>query len=160
MSNDVCGYVCPAPSLESWMALEKYISKSKLGIQRIRSSELFNYPSEFTPDIDTFIFLIGDRPGYPNATYLTDYNEYDPDFSDIGFPCHPKDRVKMLLGAIGDIFSICKSEKICFSITDSSQVEVVKRICFSEMFDVVIADFEKYQAPPDTLYEVRRGGCI
>ncbi|KAF2406607.1 hypothetical protein SAMN04490179_4443 [Pseudomonas antarctica] len=154
MSNDVCGYVHPSPSPDAWTAVDDYILESELGIFKITSAELFNYPPDFLPSKGTFVFLIGDRPGYPNATYLTDYDEYDPLTSDIGFPSKSQDRVAILLEAITEIASICKAEKIVFSISDSSQIEAVRRINMSDLYEVVLSDFEKHQAPPDTLYEV------
>ncbi len=154
MSNDVCGYVHPPLSPETWAVVERYILDSELGLFKISSAELFNYPAEFSPREGAFVFLIGDRPGYPNATYLTDYDEYDPVTSDIGFPHRPQDRVKLLLKTIGEIASICKAETIVFSISDSSQIETVKRIDASDMYKVVMSDFEKHQGPPDTLYDV------
>ncbi|WP_395609740.1 hypothetical protein [Pseudomonas sp. B22129] len=154
MSNDVCGYVFPPPSPDAWTALDKYISESDLGIFKISSSELFNYPPYLLPSEKTFVFLIGDRPGYPNATYLTDYNQYDPLYSDIGFPSDPIERVEILLAAIFEIISICNSKKIVFSISDSSQIETIKQVDISDVADVVLSDFKRVQAPPDTLYEV------
>lgn len=157
MSNDVCGYVFPPPSPDAWVALDKYISESDLGIFKISSAELFNYPPQLLPSEETFVFLIGDRPGYPNATYLTDYNQYDPLYSDIGFPGDPVERVKILLAAIFEIVAICECKKLVFSISDSSQIEAIKQVNFSCVVDVVLSDFERAQAPPDTLYEVSIG---
>ncbi|WP_124369148.1 MULTISPECIES: hypothetical protein [unclassified Pseudomonas] len=154
MSNDVCGYVFPPPSPDAWVALDKYISESDLGIFKISSAELFNYPPQLLPSEETFVFLIGDRPGYPNATYLTDYNQYDPLYSDIGFPGDPVERVKILLAAIFKIIAICECKKLVFSISESSQIEVIKKIDVFSIVDVVLSDFERAQAPPDALYEV------
>jgi len=40
------------------------------------------------------------------------------------------------------------------AITENNQIETVKRIKFSKMDEVIHADFEKFQAPPDRLYEI------
>lgn len=49
MSNDVCGYVHPPLSPETWAVVERYILDSELGLFKISSAELFNYPAEFSP---------------------------------------------------------------------------------------------------------------
>ncbi|WP_232109210.1 hypothetical protein [Pseudomonas poae] len=49
MSNDVCGYVHPPLSPETWAVVERYILDSELGLFKISSAELFNYLAEFSP---------------------------------------------------------------------------------------------------------------
>ncbi|MCV6395342.1 hypothetical protein OFL29_33545, partial [Pseudomonas aeruginosa] len=61
-----------------------------------------------------FIFLIGDAPGYPNATYLIDYEEYDPDECDIGFSPCPKERVRILLGILTDLSLLLRAKNWFF----------------------------------------------
>lgn len=39
-------------------------------------------------------------------------------------------------------------------MTECNHIEKIKKIKFSEMREVIHADFEAYQAPPDTLYEI------
>ncbi|QXF32709.1 hypothetical protein CE143_05620 [Photorhabdus luminescens] len=154
MSNDVCGYLEPILDSDTNIALDDFISNSKLGIQAIPRNELYNYPDNFTPNSDCFIFLIGDVPGYPNATYLTDYYQYDPETVDIGFPANPKERLDILITTLLDMIKITKATKMVVSITECEQIETIKKIHVSEMRDVIHADFEIYQAPPDTLYEI------
>ena len=101
-----------------------------------------------------FLFFIGDKLGYPNATYLIDYNEYDPEFSDIGFPSGAKERLKILLDTLTDIIRITNSKRMVVAMTECNQIETVKKINFSDFYDEVYKDFEKYQAPPDTLYDI------
>lgn len=40
------------------------------------------------------------------------------------------------------------------SLNECEQIETVKKIQLSDLYEVIHADFEKYQAPPDTLYEI------
>lgn len=42
------------------------------------------------------------------------------------------------------------------AVTDSCQIETIKSIKFSEMRDVIHADFKAAYGPPDTLYEIMR----
>lgn len=111
---------------------------------------------DFEPADNTYIFLIGDRPGCPNATYLTDYCQYDPisSYDDIGFPANPGDRLDILLTVLQDIFNISGANKMVIALTECNQIETVKKIKFSELYNVIHADFEECQAPPDTLYEI------
>lgn len=48
-------------------------------------------------------------------------------------------------------------KKLVFSISDSSQIEAIKQVNVFCVVDVVLSDFERAQAPPDTLYEVSIG---
>ncbi|MEX6162710.1 hypothetical protein AB6G16_14420 [Proteus mirabilis] len=93
------------------------------------------------------------RPNYPNATYLIDYLDYAPE-AEIGFPCGAKERLNILLNVLGDIFVMTGAQKMVVALTECNQIEKVKRIKLSEMRDIIHADFEEYQAPPDTLYEI------
>jgi hypothetical protein len=40
------------------------------------------------------------------------------------------------------------------SLNECEQIETIKKIHLSDLYEVIHADFEKYQAPPDTLYEI------
>ncbi|EOY5093602.1 hypothetical protein [Citrobacter amalonaticus] len=154
MSNDVCGYIATELSDELAKKLADFVRKSELGIQKISKRELYNYPSNFIPINGEYCFLIGDAPGYPNATYLIDYYQYDPATADIGFPANPKERLDILIDTLVNMIKITKATKMVVAITDCNQIDNIKKIKFPEMRDVIHADFEKYQAPPDTLYEI------
>lgn len=154
MSNDVCGYISPSLSREREEILEEYISSKEIGISEITAEQLYNFPTEFILSEDFFVFLIGDRPGYPNATYLIDYDEYDHETSDIGFPPGAKVRLNILLDTLVDMFRITNAQKMVVALTECNQIDTIKRIKLSELYDVIHADFEEYQAPPDTLYEI------
>ncbi|AKJ42458.1 hypothetical protein [Pragia fontium] len=153
MSNDVCGYIEPILDQDKIDELTKFIKHSKLGIQKISKNELYNYPDNLIPTDKIFNFLIGDVPGYPNATYLIDYDQYAPN-TDIGFPADPKERLDILINTLIDMIKLTNATKMVVSMTECNQIETIKRIRFSEMRDVIHADFEAYQAPPDTLYEI------
>ncbi|NKG31771.1 hypothetical protein FVB43_17220 [Erwinia rhapontici] len=154
MSNDVCGYLEPALGFNEMVSLMEYIENSQLNIRPIKAGELFNYPSEFFPKDAFFLFDIADCHGAINATYLIDYDQYDPDSSDIGFPGDPKERLNILLDTLVDMIKLTNAEKMVVAMTECNQIETIKKITLSELYDVIHADFEKYQAPPDTLYEI------
>lgn len=154
MSNDVCGYMTTELSIELAKNLADFVKKSELGIQEISRGELYNYPSDFMPVDGEYCFLIGDAPGYPNATYLIDYYQYDPITADIGFPANPKERLDILINTLISMINITKATKMVVAITECNQIDNIKKIKFPELRDVIHTDFEKYQAPPDTLYEI------
>lgn len=155
MSNDVYGYLLPDPKIDYKLKFEHYIKACSLNIRKIEKRELFNYPTCLMPqtETDSFIFDISDGPNSINATYLIDYDEYAPD-SDIGFPPDPKERLDILINTLIDMIKITNASKMVVSMTECNQIETIKKINFSEMRDVIHADFEMYQAPPDTLYEI------
>lgn len=156
MSNDVCGYIFPAMQPKQANILEEYISACEIGIIKIPKDQLYNFPQTFEPESNLYTFLIGDRPGYPNATYLIDYDQYDPksSYSDIGFPANPRDRLDMLIKVLQDIIKISGATKMVVALTECNQIETVKKIKLTELYNSIHADFEEYQAPPDTLYEI------
>ncbi|MDY0972289.1 hypothetical protein [Siccibacter turicensis] len=156
MSNDVCGYIFPAIDMTHKDMLKKYISTCETGIDIINKDQLYNFPKDMDPTEDLFCFLIGDRPDYPNATYLIDYCQYDPVSAhlDIGFPADPRDRLNILIETLKDIFNVSGAVKMVVAITECNQIETIKKIKLPELYDVIHADFEEYQAPPDTLYEI------
>ncbi|WP_294613815.1 hypothetical protein [uncultured Gilliamella sp.] len=153
MSNDICGYIEPILTEDKIIKLSEFIEHSQLGITKIAINELYNYPTNLIPNDNVFAFLIGDVPGYPNATYLIDYSEYAPD-TDIGFPADPKQRLDILVNTLIDMIKITNASKMVVSMTECNQIETIKRINFSQMREIIHADFEAYQAPPDTLYEI------
>lgn len=153
MSNDVCGFIEPVLSQDKLEKLSEFIKNCQLGIHKISTKELYNYPDRLIPADNIFSFLIGDVPNYPNATYLIDYDEYAPD-TDIGFPADPKERLNILINTLVDMIKITNASKMVVSMTECNQIETIKKIKFSEMREVIHADFEAYQAPPDTLYEI------
>lgn len=153
MSSFVDGYIEPILSQIDLENLMDYIENSQLGIERIPKNELYNYPDYLIPSGNVFSFIIGDVPGYPDATYLTDYGEYAPD-ADIGFPTNPKERLDILINTLIDMINITNTSKMVVSMTQCNQIETIKKIKFAEMRDVIHADFAKYQNPPNTLYEI------
>ncbi|WP_455813235.1 hypothetical protein [Pseudomonas graminis] len=154
MSNDVRGYIAPALTSAEKDSLQSYTSQSEIGIVVISQDELYNFPLEYTPLNAEMAFRIGDRPDYPNATYLIDYDEYSPGRLHHGFPPGGKDRLNILLDTLVNMIKLTNAEKMVVALTECNQIETIKKITLSELYDVIHADFEKYQAPPDTLYEI------
>ncbi|PIT52081.1 hypothetical protein BHC44_07480 [Snodgrassella alvi] len=154
MSNDVYGYLLPDLNKDYAGQLKNYIGTNSLKIQKIEKNKLFNYPAYLIPNKYAFIFDIADGSNSVNATYLIDYNEYDPDTADIGFPANPKERLDILIDTLINMIKITNASKMVVSITECNQIETIKKINFSEMREVIHTDFEEYQGPPDTLYEI------
>ncbi|ENN8378965.1 hypothetical protein ACAX46_004437 [Providencia rettgeri] len=155
MSNNVYGYLQPKIGTAiDFNLLEKYVSDNSLNIRLITKKELFNFPEEYLPEDGCFIFDIADGKNSVNATYLIDYLEYDPETSDIGFPPDPKKRLNILLDTMSEMIRISNAKKMVVSLNECEQIETIKKIEFSDLYDVIHADFEEYQAPPDTLYEI------
>ncbi|MCP8467944.1 hypothetical protein NK553_28800 [Pseudomonas sp. ZM23] len=155
MSNDVCGYI-EIPKFENTNALKKYIEGIEIGVQEIKPEELFNYPEKLKPSESSYIFLIGDRPGSKNATYLTDYYEYDPFTSTTGFPSNPTERLKILTNTLTEMFNISKTSKMVIAITDSNQVSKIKTIKIHNFERTILDDFSINDGPPDTIYIIER----
>ena len=153
MSNDVYGYILPDINIDYKLKLDDYIKVCSINIRKIEKRELFNYPINLIPNMEAFIFDISDGPNSINATYLIDYDQYAPD-TDIGFPADPKERLDILINTLVDMIKITNASKMVVSMTECNQIETIKKISFSEMREVIHADFEAYQAPPDTLYEI------
>ncbi|MEQ4925512.1 hypothetical protein [Proteus hauseri] len=155
MSNNVYGYLQPEIGTTiNFKALKKYMEDNYLNINEITKMELFNYPDEYLPGDECFIFDIADGKNSINATYLIDYLEYDPETADIGFPPDPKERLNILLDTLSEMINISNAKKMVVSLNECEQIETIKKIKLSELYEVIHADFEEYQAPPDTLYEI------
>ncbi|PXZ04749.1 hypothetical protein [Gilliamella apicola] len=140
MSSFVYGYIEPILSQNKLKSLSNYIKNSKLGIEKISKDWLVHYPDYLIPNDNIF-------------TYLTSYDEYAPNI-DIGFPTDPKERLDILINTLIDMIKITHASKMVVSINECDQIQTIKKIKFAEMRDVIHADFAKYQAPPDTLYEI------
>lgn len=153
MSNDVCGYIESSLNKKTGSALKNYIESQTVGIMSISQDQLYNFPEEFLPLEDSYIFLIGDRVGYSNATYLIDYLDYAPE-ADIGLPNGAKERLNILIDVLTDMFVTIHAQRMVVALTECNQIDRVKRINLSEMRNVIHADFKEYQGPPDTLYEI------
>ncbi|OHT22747.1 hypothetical protein [Providencia stuartii] len=155
MSNNVYGYLQPEIGTTiDFNLLEKYMVDNSLNIRVITRKELFNYPDEYLPEDGCFIFDIADGENSINATYLIDYLEYDPKTADIGFPPDPKERLNILLDTLSEMIKTSNAKKMVVSLNECEQIETIKKIRVSELYEVIHADFEEYQAPPDTLYEI------
>lgn len=155
MSDEAYGYIYPVPHDNDYKRLSEYISSTGAGFLEI-DKNLYNFPEGIPLEKNILMFSIGDKPGYPNATYLMDcYNFYDPETSNIGFPTNPNERLNLLLDIVENIFLLSKSKKMVIVLTDSEQIESTKKISISEVRKIIGEDFKKYQGAPDTLYEIR-----
>ena len=154
MSNEVYGYL-QAPDIKNKISLLKSLQeKSGVGIKSIPFSELFSFPQDVMPKNEDVCvaFIIGDRPGKVNTSYLTDYLDYDQK-ADIGFPCNGKERLGLLVSLFLSMIKESKANRFVVAITDSSQIEQVKKIYLGDLKAEIYKDFDE-NAPPDCLYDV------
>lgn len=154
MSNDVRGYIYYLGEEDLTSLIDFIEKKYNIGIKNIGINELYNFPDIMLPNKQKqFIFVIGDDNEYFNASFLIDYIDYAPE-ADIGFPNIAEDRLNILFNVMSEIIKITNASKMVISLTDSCEIETIKKINFSEMREIIHSDFEAYQAPPDTLYEI------
>ena len=155
MSNEVYGYIESAVVSDWAKTFSKIEDKTGIGIKLIPKSELYNFPENVLPGetVESAAFIIGDSPGKANATYLADYQDYAPD-AEIGFPVSGKERLALLINMIMVTIEETKSSRFVVAITDSSQVDDVKKVDVSGFENMVVRDFEGF-APPDCVYDIR-----
>jgi len=153
MSNEVYGYL-ELPKTNKDTSMRSLEERTELGIKEIPFSELYNFPKALLPSNDEycFAFIIGDKPGKSNATYLTDYVDYAPD-ADIGFPSEGLERLKLLVNLLSLMIRETGATRLVVAITDSSQIDEVKEVRLDDLMPMIINDFEMC-APPDCLYNV------
>ena len=157
MSKEAFGYVYPLPDKDKYEALMSYVGHLGVGFSRMEKNELYNVPESFMEEKDILPFIIGDRPGYHNTTYLMDcYYHYDPISSTIKFPADPRCRLKLFLDIIVNVFTLLDCQKMIIILTDGGQVESIKKIKVSEVIKIIGEDFMRYQGPPDILYEIKK----
>jgi len=154
MSNEVYGYFEGSEISNKDTLLKSLEEKTGIGIKPIPVSELYNYPEQMIPsDKENCVaFIVGDKPGKTNTSYLTDYMDYAPN-ADIGFPRKGKARLKLLINFLMTMIDEAKATRFVVAITDSSQIEGVKTVNIAQFESLILSDFEKC-APPDCLYDV------
>ena len=154
MSNEVYGYFETSSVTNIDALLHLLQNETGLGIKTIPFSELYNYPQGMLPKNKRrcAAFIIGDKPGKINTTYLTDYMNYAPN-ADIGFPCNGKERLKILVNLFVSMIQKVDATRLVVAITDSSQIEEVKTVNLENLEPLIYKDFAEC-APPDCLYEV------
>lgn len=154
MSNEVYGYIV-SMEVSDWITCFLSIQeKTGIGIKAISKSELHNFPEDILPNkASSYVaFIVGDKPGKTNTTYLTDYQDYSPE-ADIGFPTDGKERLNLLVDMFIVAITCAKATRFVVAITDSSQVDEVKKVRMEELPTVIARDFEEF-APPDCIYDV------
>ncbi|UWQ08589.1 hypothetical protein K3X41_03090 [Aliiroseovarius crassostreae] len=154
MSNEVYGYVNCPPQQSVAQFLRQLEQKSGIGISQIPFEELYNIPETALPKKTDvyFAFLISDKPGGKNASYLIDALDYAPE-ADIGLPRLAIDRVSKLVALLKDIAKEDFVSRLVVAICDSSNIEDVMFLKADQLEDV-IGDDLKYNSPPDRVYFV------
>ena len=154
VSNDVYGFaeftspICSAEEIAD--DLQQSIG---LGVVLISADELFNFTADYQPADNSMAFVVTDRPGSRNATYLVDFENYAPE-AQIGLPTCGAQRLDLLVTAIESLFSRHHANRVCIAITDSSEIEECKAVSRSAFREVLLRDF-KALAPPCCLYDIR-----
>ncbi len=154
MSNEVYGYIESSEAIDWNRFFLNIQSKMGIGIQQMPKSELYNFPEDMLPSKDSFFlpFIMGDKPGKKNTTYLTDVQDYSSK-AFIGLPNAGKDRLNILI----DVFLLMSEERsverLVVAITDSSQIEEVKKLNIKSLPNQIYEDFEM-QLTPDCIYDV------
>ena len=156
MSNEVYGFAdfndptaCPSDRV----AILK--RSTSLGIEEIAPNELYNFPSMYQPASNSMVFMVTDRAGSRNATYLIDFENYSPN-ANIGLPVDARERLELLIAVIESLFTACTAGRVCIAVTDSSQIEECKTATPESIRSLLRADFEQL-APPCCLYIIEHG---
>ena len=98
------------------------------------------------------VFMVTDRPGSRNASYLIDFENYAPE-AQIGLPTDGAERIQLLVAAIESIFTVHGANRVCIAVTDSSEIDSVQHTLCQDLRDVLINDFRE-MAPPCRLYDI------
>lgn len=154
MSNEVYGYFEVPEVTDKAAYLRDLQEKIALGITQIPFSELYNFPEEILPENQDqcVAFIVGDRPGKTNTTYLTDNLDYAPG-ADIGLPLNGRERLGLLINLFLFLIHESSPSRFVVAITDSSQIEEIKRPNLRDFGRVIYDDFEK-NGTPDCIYDV------
>jgi len=153
VSNEVYGFAEFAEPISSAREIADKLQQSTgLGIILIRPDELYNFPADYQPEANSVIFMVTDRPGSNNATYLVDFENYAPE-ARIGLPIDGVDRLDLLVVTIETLFTDHGAKRVCIAITDSSEIEECKTASRRSLREVLICDFKEL-APPCCLYEI------
>ena len=155
MSNEVYGYLEAVEMSGKTALLAEIQAKTGIGIKQIPLSELYNFPQEILPtNKDRCVsFIVGDRPGKTNTSYLTDYMDYAPE-ADIGFPIKGRERLSLLLELFTIMIHEFNSSRFVVAITECSQIDEIKSLSLQNFENIIYEDFERCDAPPDCIYEV------
>lgn len=154
MSSEVYGYVVSSEVFdwkECFFSIEK---KTGIGIAQIDKSQLYNFCEDILPNesLSFMAFIIGDKPGKKNTTYLTDYQDYSIE-ANIGLPLGKKQRLNLLIDMFMTVIKDTKASRFVVAINDSSQVDEVKKVNLEELAVVIKKDFEELGLP-DCIYDV------
>ena len=155
MSNEVYGYIENPERVVDQAFFEKIEKCTGVGIVEIPFSELYNFPREKFPreTSNSVAFIVGDRPGKANASYLIDYVDYAPD-ANIGFPSGRKERLRLLIELFAAVIHEAKPSRFVVAITECSQIDNAKDLDMQAFHKEIYNDFERCDAPPDCVYDV------
>ena len=153
MSNEVYGYVKSPNITDTADFFKKNEESLGIGIQEISIEELYNFPEGMLPKANDkfFAFIVGDRPGKTNASYLTDYMDYSNE-ADIGLPRLGVERLNLLVEFFESVISRLSPDGFAVAITESNQVDFVKEVYAAELRTEIYKDFEFFQGSPDCIY--------
>ena len=130
--------------------------KIKIGISEIRPFQLSNFPDNlfYEYNKNCISFCLGDKPGKNRASYLLDFIDYAKN-ADIGMPYKAIDRVEILIESIFSIITSLNLVRIVIALTDSCEIEELKKVKLENLKKEIISDFETLKDVPGKIYDVQ-----
>lgn len=155
LNNYIDGYFEDMRDKNAKSNLARIVETYNLSLTEISENELFQFPKEYSPDLNTsnFIFMMDDDPNGLNANYFLDYEDYSPDC----YYFHPpegKKRLDIFIDIINEMFNETKSTRLVIALTDSGYIYSTKRVKLENLREVIHDDFEKEDGVPDRLYDI------
>ncbi len=156
MSNQAYGYIC-FENISYFTKLKEHIErKYSVGIFEIERTHLHGFPLRIQPKPEDNVkyIAIGDSPENSDASFLLSDFDY-ADSIGIALPLKAFERKKMMADLVYEISKFNGVNKIGIALTDMNQVEDIKTVDESELFNVLLNDFYEYY-PPDCLYIIKK----
>lgn len=154
VTNFIYGFADFATELDETDLRQSLGENTPLGVFSERKDQLHGFPPELSPSDQAFLFAIGDSTRWPVATYLLDYQDYDP-AADIGLPISAYARLALLVTLLTRMFDDFGAIRVVVLLTLCSEVDEIKHISVKELSQTFHADCE-IESPPCLLYVIHR----
>jgi hypothetical protein len=152
MSNEIYGFADLPDRPDLPTVLNALRKLTPLGVFNVSENDLVEFPSELRPNINSFVFVIGDSPESMNAEYILDYQNYDPQ-SVIRLPINADERLSLLTNILVYLFTDMNCERIAVALTECNQVDSVEHLNASQMLQVFKQDCST-GSPPCMIYVI------
>ena len=153
MSNDIVGVLyVRSDSTSAVDLLNSVAAESVLGVTVVAVDEAQSrlVPHPVAVHTGSAGFIVADRKGGSNASYLIDGTDYVSD-AKIGLPLRSSDRLQLLFDLLSGILASPALAQVSIALMDCGQIEEVKATTPSAMEETIRHDMLEY-SPPDTLY--------